>query len=125
MGFWLTFRKQVRCTGLAHKMEHQAEEYQYRVSLVRNLTYDEADSRLAGLWEWLNSQSEMKSVIDATIAKSKAADLLKPSQSRRGGQSPKASTPEEIAGIGFLLLKEISDGSQAFAIARIPQSEGV
>ncbi|MFN5230365.1 MAG: hypothetical protein ACK5FS_15980 [Planctomycetota bacterium] len=97
-------------------MEHQAEEYQYRVSLVRNLTYDEADSRLAGLWEWLNSQSEMKSVIDATIAKSKAADLLKPSQSRRGGQSPKASTPEEIAGIGFLLLKEISDGSQAFQL---------
>ena len=99
-------------------MEDQADEYQYRVGLVQDLTYDEADSRLSGLWEWLNSQSELKSVIDATIANSKATDLLMPVQSRRGGHSPKASTPEEIAGIGFLLLKEISDGNEAYQLSQ-------
>jgi hypothetical protein len=98
-------------------MEDQADNYQYRVGLVQNLTYDEADSRLSGLWEWLISQSELKSVIDATIANSNATELLKASQSSLGGRSPKASTPEDIAGIGFLLLKEISEGEKAFQLS--------
>ncbi len=103
---------------LVRQMENLLDEFQYRIGLVQNLTYDEADSRLAGLWEWMNSQSELKSVIDTTVANSNATGLLKPTQSRRGSQSPKASTPEEIAGIGFLLLKEISKGNSAYQLSQ-------
>ena len=48
-------------------MEDLTDGYRYRIGLIQNLTYDDADSNC--------SQSTLKSLIEATIASSKASDV--------------------------------------------------
>ena len=40
-------------------MEDLTDGYRYRIGLIQNLTYDDADSRLSGLWEWLTIHVEV------------------------------------------------------------------
>lgn len=99
-------------------MDDLVGEFDYRVSQVQSLSYKEADSRLSGLWEWMNSQAELSTIINSTITSSMAEDLLIPAARIRGGKSPKPSAPVDVSGVGFLLLKEISEGTEAYRLGR-------
>ena len=91
------------------------DDFAYRTSLVASLTYDEADARLSGLYQWLKSQPEICTITDRLETEIGAAELL---ESAGDHSPPHATSPDQIAGVGLLLLKEINGGAQAFRLSR-------
>lgn len=90
------------------------DDFQYRRSLVSGLHYDEAAARLKGFYEWLLADEEIESKIQFLEENTRAKELLEASSRRN---PPEAATPEEIAGIGFLLLKDIQSGEEPWKLS--------
>jgi hypothetical protein len=87
----------------------------HRASFIRSLREDEASSRLNGFNEWLKGQPELHAIIDRLKNREGVPDLLGASEARRF--PPQPATPEEIAGVGLLLLDEIRPPTDAWSVA--------
>ena len=95
-------------------MSDIVDDFSYRVSLVRNLSNDEAAERLAGLYEWLDSQPQTQEIVQRLQLEAEADQLLEKATERN---PPPARTPEQIAGVGLLLLKKIHKGAEAWRLS--------
>ncbi|NQV26949.1 MAG: hypothetical protein HQ518_21575 [Rhodopirellula sp.] len=95
-------------------MPDLSDEFEYRLSLVRNLAYDEAQARLAGFYDWLRSEPETLVIVERLENETGAAEILEAGSHR---SPPNASTPEQIAGVGLLLVRQIKDGAAAYDLS--------
>lgn len=90
------------------------EKFEHRRSIVSNLNHEEAAARLVGLYEWLINDQDVQTQIQSLQNDTRAKELLGASGRHK---PPKASTPEEVAGVGFLLLMEIQDGTEPWNLS--------
>lgn len=91
------------------------DNFQYHRSLASGLNFSEAKSRLKGFYEWLLSDTEIKDQIKHVEEDTRAKELLEAAGNRT---PPQASSPEEVAGVGFLLLRAIQAGADPFQLSR-------
>ena len=52
------------------------DDFEYRRSLIKNLNFNEAKSRLSGFIEWLQNQKATKSIIDKLMSEIDAEAIL-------------------------------------------------
>lgn len=90
------------------------EEFEYRTSLLNEVTFNEAGSRFAGFYEWLKSEKITNSIITSL---EESVDLKKILEGAGHYQPPKASTPEQIAAVGLFFVSEITKGKNAVDLA--------
>lgn len=95
-------------------MSNIRDEFEYRLSLLQSLSVNESQHRLSGFYEWMTEQPEIQLIIEELISDGKAQTLLDDADRY---DPPKASSPELVAGVGVLLLKEIHSGEAPFNIA--------
>ena len=89
------------------------EEIYYRSTLLQHLAYRDAQPRLVGIYEWLRSEPEILPIVERLETEAAAKNLLP----KDGPHSSiRASTPDEIAGVGLLLLQEIRDGEEPYKL---------
>lgn len=89
------------------------EEFSQRQSLLGSLNFTDAETRLAGFLSWLESQPETKRIIDDLKKHILVSDLLKDCG---GLNSPKASSPDEIAAVGLFLMEKCREGVELFKL---------
>lgn len=95
-------------------MSEIAEEFKYRAELLMNMSCSEADERLTGFYEWITAVPEIADIVAKLEKESGAEELLK---STSHHIPPKAQQPEQIAGVGLLLMREISEGAEAWRLS--------
>lgn len=95
-------------------MENAKDGVLSRWGLILNLSYEEAQSRLAGCWDWLNQNPEAKKIVDELFAASNPEALVK---SRPEDAPPNAKSLEEIVSVGLLVLKKSSEGVDPVSLA--------
>lgn len=91
-----------------------ADDFEHRRSLLNNLARNEAGHRLTGMYEWLISEDTTKDIIKSLEEDTNAEKLL---EDASRGNPPKAATPEDIAGVGFLLFKRIQGGADIWDLS--------
>ena len=90
------------------------EEFKYRCSMLDRLSVNESQSRLSGFYDWMVSEPEINQIINSLKANEQASTLLNASGHYN---PPKASTPELVAGVGVLLLEQVSGGGDPYQLA--------
>lgn len=88
-------------------IDQTLEEFDERRSLLDNLAFDEADSRLSGFYQWLVSEESTRFIIDSLNASLDVGGLLKEASYNN---PPRASTLEEVAGVGLFFMSQIHKG---------------
>jgi hypothetical protein len=89
------------------KMATIIDEFFYRKSLLNGLNYQEAQARIVGFLEWLESTPETSTIISELRKEANGVTLLEKSGRR---MPPKASTPEEIAAVALELMVKCKEG---------------
>ncbi len=95
-------------------MRSLIEEFRFRRSYISNMNYDEADSRLAGFWDWLESNETTLSILSKIRNDTRAEELLKKADFNR---PPAASTPEDFVVIGIHFIKEVKSGKKLWGFS--------
>jgi hypothetical protein len=90
-----------------YDMRQLLEEFRYRIKFLDSVNYEEAQSRLTGLYKWLMETEETKKTIQNI-----QSSIEIPSSNL---EIP--STPEEIIAFGVYLLEKIANGSQLYDLA--------
>lgn len=94
-------------------MTDLVEEFEHRKSLVKDISFDESNSRLSGFYKWLISQQVTKLLIDQLMDSVDVNNIME----KTGWQKPpQVATPEEVAAIGIFLLSKVNDGNQTFLL---------
>lgn len=95
-------------------MTDKSEDLEYRQSLLANLAHNEAGPRITGLYEWLISDEVTQEIVNRLMQETKAEAILENTDRQH---PPKASTPEEVAGVGLLLMKKIQEGTDPWQLS--------
>jgi len=95
-------------------MSNLIEEFQRRRQLLSPLNYNEAKTRLSGFLVWMESNIEIKNILDQIR---NSVDLNIILNGCDYYNPPKASTLEEIAGVGIYLMEKCRDGEDLFQLA--------
>ena len=90
------------------------DEFLRRRQLVVSVHYAEAKTRLAGLLDWMESQPQLKTILNKISTTSDAQALI---EGCDYNTPPKASTPDEIASVGLLLMEQCRQGEELFQLA--------
>ena len=85
------------------------DDFEYRAGLLANMNYNDATPRLSDFWKWLNTVPETKRIIDEVRAVVDVSALM-PADMRGRAPSPNASSPEEIASVGFKMMEDLASG---------------
>jgi hypothetical protein len=88
-------------------MEDLHEEFEYRRSFLSNINYEEAENRLSGFLEYLQSNEITSSIMKELKSSVNVEEILENAGHRN---PPKASTPEQFASVGLFLLEECKEG---------------
>ena len=91
-------------------MSDLADELYKKCSYLDGCNYQEVSFRLRGIWEWVNSQPDLRSIVDKIIEDSKAIELVKAianASDRNRGRCIEAKNELEIAGVTFFLLERL------------------
>ena len=89
-------------------IDETLKEFDERSSLLDDLAFDEADSRLSGFYEWLVSDESTRSIIDSLNASIDVDGLLKEADYNN---PPRASTLEQVAALGLFFMSKIREGA--------------
>jgi hypothetical protein len=95
-------------------MDSILDEYNYRSSFLKVINDREADSRIKGFYDWLIETNETREIVTLLIAKANDANLI-PADPR--GESPRAGSPEAIAGVGLTAMQMVAAGEETFRVA--------
>lgn len=90
-------------------MDSLVEEFEVRRTYLTNIAYSEAGPRISGFYQWLKSEEIIREIVTRLEEETGAAALLENSNYH---EPPKASTPEEVAGVGCILMRRISGGEE-------------
>ena len=91
------------------ELDNVRREFKKRIKLLESLDFREADARLKSFVGWLESVPEIKVILDQLeIGKAKA--LLIEAGQTRFPHPPNATTPDEVAAIGYQLLIQCKGG---------------
>lgn len=83
------------------------DEIERRRSLVEHVSYEEANTRISGFYDWLRSQAEIEAIIIPLEESVETDEALK-------SRPPNASSPEVIAGVGIFFMSKIADASEFY-----------
>ena len=95
-------------------MRSLIDEFRFRRSFISNMNHDEADSRLAGFWDWLESNEATSSILSQVRNDSRAEELLKKADFH---SPPAASSPEDVVVIGIYFIKEVKSGKNLWGFS--------
>lgn len=95
-------------------MENLLEEFYRRRALIRNLNYEESQSRLSGFLDWIESNEETFAMLTQLENDQRAEELLKEAEWKK---APQVSSLEEIIYIGIYLLREVKAGKNLWSIS--------
>jgi hypothetical protein len=87
-------------------MESLAQQLDYRSQILADLHWQEASQRLQGLLRWMESQSEVKAILDNLDAEVDGMMLLNAADYNH---PPVAGTESEIAAVGLALMRAAKD----------------
>lgn len=76
-------------------------EYEYRVSELTNLDFQDATPRLLGFVQWLEADSRAATILHDLRENSNVAELVKDCNPHT---PPKASTPREVAAVALCMI---------------------
>lgn len=96
-------------------MANLLEEFYKRRALIRNLNYDEAQTRLSGFLDWLTTNEEIIAILEKLENNEQAEALL---DRASWNTAPKASGLEEIIYIGLYFLRKVKEGKIIWGMAR-------
>jgi hypothetical protein len=88
-------------------MNEVLDEFDYRRSVLQNLNFREATSRLSGFAGWLDKEGITRSIVEHLEATVDVEPMLLDSGF---DHPPSASTPEEIAAIGLYFIRQCQAG---------------
>ena len=88
-------------------MEDLHEEFEYRRSFLSDINYEEAQNRLSGFLQYLQSKEITSSIMNELKSSVNVEEVLKNAGHRN---PPNASTPEEFASVGLFLLEACKEG---------------
>jgi predicted nucleotide-binding protein len=77
------------------------DEYEYRVSELTNLDFQDATARLLGFVEWLETDPKASSILTDLRERSNVEALIKGANPHT---APKASTPREVAAVALCMI---------------------
>lgn len=89
----------------------QLEELHCRLTTLLAPQFQESSFRVAGVWEWLTGIQTLKTIIDETIAGSRADKIL---TEANYNSPPQTESPEEIIAVGLLLMQECASGGEIY-----------
>ncbi|MGR3179662.1 MAG: hypothetical protein ACUZ8E_16595 [Candidatus Anammoxibacter sp.] len=98
-----------------YPMVDKVEDFVNQRSLLDNLAYGEAKSRISGLYKWLKSDEGTCEIVRKLEEETKTEELVE--QAGRG-TPPKVGTLKDVAGVGLLLMREIQEGAEPAALGR-------
>lgn len=78
------------------------------------MNYEEADSRLSGFWDWLESNDTMSSILSQISNDERVNEMLKKADFHR---PPAASSPEDYVLIGLHFIKEVKSGKKLWSFS--------
>jgi hypothetical protein len=87
-------------------MSKLLEEFKKRAKFISSLRYDDAETRLLGLYKWMIDQTPIKHIIDTLKSSIDVEALLATATEHT---PPEASTPEEIAVVGIRIIEDCAD----------------
>jgi predicted nucleotide-binding protein len=99
-------------------MESPAQQLEHRSQVFADLNWQEASQRLQGLLEWMESQPEVKAILDNLDVEVDGMTLLNAADHHH---PPAAGTESEIAAVGLALMRAAKD-SPLFKIVTIKAS---
>ena len=101
-------------------MKTLADEFEQRRRFAGNIRYDDT-TRLTGLFEWMLGQPRIADIIRTVEEQAPFQEILSRSSSR---EPPRASTPEEVASVGFHFIRQARGGAsmvdQMFGLGIVP-----
>lgn len=95
-------------------MSEILDDFRHRNSVLENITYEEAKTRLTGFYDWLKSNEIINRIIENLMISVDVDNLVKDCGI---GNAPNASTPDEISALGFFFIEEIKGGTEAFNLS--------
>ena len=95
-------------------MYYLIEEFQRRRQILSPLNYNEAKNRLSGFLVWMESNIEIKNILDSIRSNVDIKIILDGCDNYN---PPKASTLEEVARVGIYLMEKCRDGEDLFHLA--------
>lgn len=96
-------------------MRSTCDEFRHRKTFVDNLHYREAKQRLGGLHDWLMSNPDVASIINSVYEQVDINSLL---EGAGGRTPPLASSPEDVAGVGFEIMRLCKEGKDLIGLSR-------
>jgi hypothetical protein len=78
------------------------DEFAEHASVLRNLHFEEASPRLAGLFDWMEQQPPLQNILAGLRKKADGLEILLKADSHH---PPPASTPDQIAAVGLTLME--------------------
>lgn len=96
-------------------MSNILEEFNYRKSFLQNLNFEEAEDRILGFLQWIETTPETITILTKLRKQANRLILLEKSGDR---MPPKASTPEEIAAVGLELMEKCKEGEALWRMSR-------
>lgn len=82
------------------------EEFENRTRMIHSLRVGDAEPRLLGLYKWMLAQPPIKHIVDSLKSSVDIEALLKTGNEHT---PPAASTPEEIAVVGILVIEDCAN----------------
>lgn len=90
-------------------MEQLLEDFQHRLNFLNNINYEEIQSRLSALYDWLIENKVIKSIIESIESN---INII---ESDKLVRLP--ASPEEVVAFGLYLIKRVSNGDKIYDLA--------